>query len=251
MKTPHLHEKQELARILTQNGQDHTEDLMMVLDAFLATEDHLTVAELHRRLTEQGHDYDFEFVEEALEVFRGYGFAQVKTFKGREPLYEHHHLGQHHDHLICTRCGRVVEFVNPLIEELQISAARELGFAPLDHRLEIYGLCQNCARVPGQAVPLTEAQAGEKLTVTRHAGGDDLTRRLTDLGLRPGAEVEVLGCGAGSVVLACQGSRLALGQELCEKLMVEPRKENGRCRPRFRHRMKHGRFSFFDRFRKD
>ena len=183
-----------------------------------------------RRLKSRGLDYDLEFIQEALDLFCRYGFAQTKCFNGHMTLYEHRHLGQHHDHLICTRCGRVEEFINPIIEQLQSAAARDKGFVPLDHRMDIYGLCQDCAMSRGRAVPLSEAEKGEHMVVCGHVGGEELQRRLTDMGLCNGAEIEILGSGHGPVVVACRGSRLALGQGMCDKVMVTPAEKTGKIK---------------------
>ncbi|MFH1134589.1 MAG: transcriptional repressor [Pseudomonadota bacterium] len=224
MKNLHQKEKQELQRILSQYGQGGDEDLLAILDCFLATDSHLSDVELQRRLKNRGLNYDLEAVRDALEVFRHLGFAQAKQFDGREEVFEHKHLGQHHDHLICTKCGRVEEFVNTRIEELQDLAAKEKGFVPLDHRLDIYGLCGGCSKERPGTAPLCEAREGERLVVCGFVGGAELERRLMDMGLSPGVEIEVLGSNGGPLVVACRGSRLALGRGLSEKVLVAPAK---------------------------
>ena len=50
----------------------------------------------------------------------------------------------HHDHLICERCGRIIEFVQPRIEELQEELAQRYGFVATTHKMEIYGICKAC-----------------------------------------------------------------------------------------------------------
>jgi Fur family ferric uptake transcriptional regulator len=109
-----------------------------------------------------------------------------------------------------------------LIEDLQINAARNKGFVPLEHRLDVYGLCGNCARQPGQRLCLCDAEAGEFLCIRGLDGGDEMRRRMTDMGLNVGSEVEVLSSGGGPVVVVSKGSRLALGRGLSEKVLVEP-----------------------------
>lgn len=224
MKQLHQKEKENLTRILTQNGQSRSEDLVKVLDAFLEAENHQSAQDVHQRLKAGGQDLGPEFVQEALDIFCHYGFASSKIFNGWGKRYEHKHLGEHHDHLICTRCGRVEEFINPLIEDLQDNAAREKGFVPFNHRMDIYGLCRKCTEARGYEVPLSEAGVGEKVVVCGHCGGEELQRRLTDMGIGPGVEVEVLGSNRGPVVVACRGSRLALGRGMCEKVLVQSAK---------------------------
>jgi len=223
----HQNEKYELKRILTQQGVADIEDILAVLDTFLATEEHLTEAELIKRLKSRGLNLDEAVVKGALDLFCRYGFAQVKKFENHEPKYEHRHLGHHHDHLICTRCGKVQEFVSPEMEGLQVRLARKMGFVPLEHRMEIYGLCRDCASARKSAVPLSETECGERVVVVGHEGGAFLKHRLSDMGLIPGVEVEVLHRNGGPLVVSCRGGRLALGRGLSRKIMVAPVENSG------------------------
>jgi Fur family ferric uptake transcriptional regulator len=67
-----------------------------------------------------------------------------KFAEGQETRFEPAVEGEHHDHLICTRCRRIVEFEDHAIEELQMAIARQHGFAVTSHRHEIYGICSAC-----------------------------------------------------------------------------------------------------------
>lgn len=75
-------------------------------------------------------------------------------------------------------------------------------------------------RQGGSTIPLSEARVGERLVVCGHAGGSFLQRRLTDMGLNPGVEIEVLTHNGGPMVVACRGFRLALGRGMSKKVMV-------------------------------
>ncbi|MBW1708987.1 MAG: transcriptional repressor [Deltaproteobacteria bacterium] len=221
----HQQEKKELRRILSQAGYKRTKDILAILDTFLATEAHQTPADLRKRLRRAGLNFDTGIIQEALDIFCKYGFAQRKEFSDRETCYEHQHLGDHHDHLICTRCGRLEEFISPEMEELQTKLAREKGFIPLKHRMEIYGLCSRCGRERGTAVPLAQAEPGEQVTIAGHVGGNEIERRLNDMGLTRGVEIEVLNRNGGPVLVSCRDSRLALGKGISEKILVSPSKQ--------------------------
>ena len=71
--------------------------------------------------------------------------ARKQRLGRRRFLFEHVHGGQRHDHLVCTRCGRVVEFVSPGIAALQAEICRAHGFVPASYSLQINSLCQGCA----------------------------------------------------------------------------------------------------------
>ena len=216
----HQREKTELKKILTRAGYAQTGDILTILDTFLAMENHQTLSDLKQNLKIRGQVFNDRDMKRALALFCKYGFAQIKEFKDQEPGYEHHHLGQHHDHLICTRCGNIQEFTNPDMEELQVKLARDNGFVPLQHRMEIYGLCTQCAQERGPAVRLSQAETGERVIILNHSGGDRVERRLLDMGLTHGTEVEVLSQNEGPMVISCRGSRLALGKGLSEKITV-------------------------------
>ena len=53
----------------------------------------------------------------------------------------------HHDHLICNKCGSIVEFENENIEKLQHQIAKENGFLLTDHMMQLYGVCKNCQKL--------------------------------------------------------------------------------------------------------
>jgi Fur family ferric uptake transcriptional regulator len=87
-----------------------------------------------------------EFVIDTLKLLCRYGFAQQHTFDNGVYRYEHRHLGQHHDHMVCTKCKKILEFQNDQIENLQVSVAATHGFHMLQHKMEIYGICSDCLK---------------------------------------------------------------------------------------------------------
>ena len=65
--------------------------------------------------------------------------------------YERLLVGEHHDHLVCTSCGGVIEFVDPRIEELQEAVCKKFGFAPTTHSHQIRGVCAECQAKEGKS----------------------------------------------------------------------------------------------------
>jgi len=193
-----------------------------IFEAFLETEEHVSLEDFQKILREKGLSVTKEELKEALELFCRLGFAQRKEFIGQPPVYEHRHLGEHHDHLICTRCGRIQEFYLPKLEALQEEIARQYGFKSLDHRLEIYGLCAQCQATRAKpALPLTLVSAGEKVRVERFLGGSQALARLAAMGLTVGEELEVIN-NCGPIIVSVRGARLAIGQGLAHKILVSP-----------------------------
>jgi len=214
-------EKANFRYLLEADGAERLEDKLKIIDAFLGTEDHITLEDLRRILRERGCDYGSDFVMQTLNRMVELGFAQRKKFEGQPIRYEHRHLGKHHDHLVCTKCGRIIEFEEPEIEQLQAEVARRHGFQMLQHKMEIYGLCSDCLAKRKPLMPLTMAKAGERVVVTDIAGGVTARGRLAAMGLRRGDLLEIISNdGKGRLVLAHDCTRLALGRGIAHKILV-------------------------------
>lgn len=219
----HRQEKEQFEKLFKQENIDRFEDRFKILEIFLRTEQHITEAELADILKESGHDFSIEFVRETLELMQQYGFAHANRFDNGNIRYEHRHLGQHHDHIVCTKCRKIVEFNNPQMEELQRQIAAAQGFHILQHRMELYGICSDCMKLRIPVIPLSLAKQGERLTIREFTGGVNARMRLMSMGLRAGDEIEVLtNLNSGQVVVALDYSRYALGRGLAEKIMVQP-----------------------------
>ncbi len=219
---------QQFEIIFQQEGLDRIDERLAVLEAFLGTERHLTAADLTEILKEKGILFPEDFVGENLKLFSRYGFAQEKQFAHQRPRYEHHHLGKHHDHLICVRCGKIFEFKNREIETLQQEVARKMGFHDLQHRMEIYGLCSNCFRKREPTIPLIMATPGERVRIEGFLGGQGVARRLTSMGLNLGAEVEVIkSAGPGPLIVASRETRIAIGFGAAKQVLVSVKEKTG------------------------
>jgi Fur family ferric uptake transcriptional regulator len=222
MKQVHLQEKQQFEMLFKQEQIDNFEDRFKVLEAFLQTEKHVTVNELFVLLENNGWRLEPEFVRETLELMCRFGFAHKSRFDNGDVLYEHRHLGQHHDHMICTKCRKILEFEERQIEQLQIKIAAAHGFHMLQHKLEIYGICNNCLRERIQLMPLNQAKPGERLIIREIRGGAGAKMRLLTMGLRKDDKIEVItNNGQGQLAIAADLKRYVLGRGLAEKIMVE------------------------------
>ncbi|MCB2228085.1 MAG: transcriptional repressor [Desulfarculaceae bacterium] len=216
----HDEERRQFERLLRQQGINRLADRLAVLEAFLEREEHQSAAQVDDRLKASGLALEPGFVAETLEMLTRFGLASCRHFDNQPDLFEHRHLGEHHDHLICTKCGSITEFHHPELEALKHTAAKEHGFHHLSHRLQIYGLCDNCRRRRTPTLPLNLASAGERVRVERLAGGEQSQSHLADMGIQLGTELEVISSSGGAVVVACGGTRLALGQGVAAKVQV-------------------------------
>jgi len=225
MKQIHYQEKEQFEHLFRQERIDRFEERFRILEVFLNTEYHVTDEELFQILKDRGFAFTPEFVRDTLALMCRFGFAQKNEFDDGVIRYEHRHLGQHHDHLICTRCGKITEFRNEEIEAVQVRVASVYGFHMLQHSLKIYGICSECLSEKKPLIPLAYAKQREVLTIREITGGMTSRMRLASMGLRIGDRVEVItNTGNGQMVIALDCKRYALGRGLAEKIMVRPEK---------------------------
>ncbi len=219
----HNQEKEQFIKLFKQDKVDFFEDRFKVLEVFLQNEQHLTAEELTALLAQKGYHLDGEFVCNTLELMCQYGFAQKNQFDNGTVRYEHLHLGQHHDHLICTKCRKIVEFSDQEMENLQVQIASTHGFHLLQHKLELYGICRNCANERVDLIPLNQAKQGEQVVIDAINGGASGRIRLLTMGLRVGDKIEIItNMNQGQVVIASDYKRFVIGRGMSRKIMVSP-----------------------------
>ncbi|HIQ48492.1 MAG TPA: transcriptional repressor [Aquifex aeolicus] len=85
-------------------------------------------------------------VYRTVKLLEEFGAIKEVIKKNNKTIYEFVVGRSHHDHLVCTECGKIIEFVNEDIETLQDEICRQYGFKPIHHRLEIFGLCEECQK---------------------------------------------------------------------------------------------------------
>lgn len=136
--------KQEFHAYLAAQGLKSTRQRDLVLEEFLSDGAHLSTEELYLRLRKKHPRIGYATVYRTLRLFAESGIAEQHHFGDGQARYESILEDDHHDHLICTHCGKILEFEDPQIEKLQKKVAREHGFTIDKHRLELYGRCQDC-----------------------------------------------------------------------------------------------------------
>ncbi|GEM_PF-92693 len=219
-KELHLQEKEEFFRLLHDTGCSIDQIQHAIVDEFLTMEGHISPEYLADRLNSKGEAVTERDVQFVLDLLCRYGIAQKVLFNGKGPWYEHLHIGQQHDHQLCVRCGKIEELQDGHIQVHATQAARNAGFRPVAHRCIIYGVCQDCLARQSATMPLSMVCPGERVKVVAFHGGGQIRKRLQDMGLVAGEEVEVLNRG-GPVIVSVKGSRIALGMGLAQKVMVE------------------------------
>ena len=130
---------------LKSTGLKATLPRLKILDVFQkSTQRHLTAEDVFRVLLEDRTDIGLATVYRVLTQFEQAGILSRSHFESGKAVYEINE-GHHHDHLICTSCGRVEEFYDAEIEKRQQIVAKAKGWILQDHAMSLYGLCSNCA----------------------------------------------------------------------------------------------------------
>ncbi|MBW2655734.1 MAG: FeoA domain-containing protein [Deltaproteobacteria bacterium] len=223
MTNTHEQEKKQFKRLFQQQGVDRFDSSFQVLEAFLKLEHHVIIKDIQAQLKADGISLDNGFVLNSMELLCRFGFASKIEFADKETQYEHRHLGLHHDHMICTKCGGILEFKDEAIEKQQLKVADAYGFLMLQHKMEIYGICAKCMERRTELVPLHKAKQGEKLIVKEFDAGRNMQLRISSMGLKIGDLIEILSSGfGGQVVIAIGENRLILGKGMAEKIKVQP-----------------------------
>lgn len=115
-----------------------------IAQVFFSTRRHLSVEELYGEVRRVNPRVGYATVYRTLKLLKECGLAAERHFADGQARFENLEPEHHHDHIICERCGRIVEFVQPQIEQLQEKVAQRFGFVATMHKMEIYGICQEC-----------------------------------------------------------------------------------------------------------
>lgn len=137
-------EKEILLEHLQRAGLRRTAQRDLILEMFLRNEEHLTSEDLYRLVQRQDPTVGHTTVYRTLKLLTDAGLAREARFGDNRTYYEHHYNHQHHDHMICTGCGKVIEFYSAEIESLQDQMADNFGFRPTHHSLRLWGVCSGC-----------------------------------------------------------------------------------------------------------
>jgi Fur family transcriptional regulator, ferric uptake regulator len=123
-----------------------------IVEQFLRTRDHVSIDELLTKVRKRHPKVGYATVYRTLKLLVDSGLAVERQFGDGQARYEV--VGDHHDHLICVKCGLILEFEDDEIEALQDRIAQRLGnFTVLRHRHELYGMCPKYSGDPNGACP--------------------------------------------------------------------------------------------------
>ncbi|MGA1932481.1 Fur family transcriptional regulator [Arcobacter sp. YIC-464] len=137
----------ELKKIVKQKGLKYTEQREIVLSILINAQDHLTAEEVYNEIKQQYPDTNIGIatVYRALSFLEEVDLIASINFGTDGKKYESN-AKSHHDHLICTSCGKIVEFLDDEIEKRQERIAKKNKFKITSHSMQLYGTCETCTQ---------------------------------------------------------------------------------------------------------
>ena len=131
-------------KALNIDGMRVTSQRALVIEIIRQGGGHLDADEIYRRARQKEPRLSLSTVYRTLKLLVKAGLATERQFGDGFTRFEPVHREEHHDHLICINCGKIVEFKDDRIEELQNGVAGKHNFRVTDHKLELYGYCNRC-----------------------------------------------------------------------------------------------------------
>jgi len=136
------HLKQRWREYLQANRLNTTQQRELIVDYFFKSREHVSIDDLLARVRKRNSKVGYATVYRTLKLLVEAGLAMQRQFGDGQARFEL--AGEHHDHLICTKCGLIIEFEDDEIEQLQDKVAERFGFDVERHRHELYGKCSDC-----------------------------------------------------------------------------------------------------------
>jgi len=132
-------------KVLEVRGLKSTQQRHFIADIFFKTTTHISLDELLKKVKRKNPNIGYATVYRTMKLLSEIGFAMGRQFGDGQTRFENVPQDGHHDHLICIKCSKIVEFQNQKIEDLQNETARKMGFQVVRHKLELYGYCKGCS----------------------------------------------------------------------------------------------------------
>ena len=132
------------SQYLRRNGMLYSKQREQILDIFLKTEKHLTVNDLYDLVRKENPKIGLATVHRTMKAITEAGLARAVGFGDGIKRFEHKYKHRQHHHLICTKCGGIIEIFNPAIEQMLKRIAKKHKFTFLDDKVKIFGICKFC-----------------------------------------------------------------------------------------------------------
>ena len=125
-------------------GLKETEQRSLILDAFLNTDEHVSVDDLHHLLDRSGKKVGYATIHRTMKLISESGLAREVMFNDGISRFEHTLDSSPHHHLFCTVCGKIIEFSSKTLDAEEERIAAKHGFTVKSHNFKIFGTCRQC-----------------------------------------------------------------------------------------------------------
>lgn len=144
--------EQKFEEFLKSKELKYTSERKLIMKAIFSFNKHFDIEELFERLRKQGNSISRATIYRTIPLLIQSGLIAETLHCQDKTSYENIFNKEHHDHLVCINCGKIIEFYNEKIEKLQKEVCRQHNFVPIEHRLGIKGYCEDCyKKIKGKA----------------------------------------------------------------------------------------------------
>jgi len=136
--------KKEFITAVKNSKLKNTKQRMQILETLFENEGHTNIDDIYQLVKKKNPKIGYATVHRTLSLLKKLGIVEATKIGNQKILYEHKYAHSHHDHIICTKCGKIIEVASEELEKLQNQIAKKNKFKILDKKLIIYGLCDKC-----------------------------------------------------------------------------------------------------------
>lgn len=135
---------ERLLKCQAKRGLKFSKKRAAIIEHFIKADRHYTVEQLYNEIKEIVPNIGYSTIYRTLKLLVDCGMARTHHFGETDARFELVHKEQHHDHLVCEKCGRIIEFTNNGIEKFQNTVAKKYNFLVKNRELQIFGVCKRC-----------------------------------------------------------------------------------------------------------
>lgn len=218
-------ERTFLLNYLKNNNLSVTKDRFRILKIIFNRDSHFKVADILRVIKKNNLDISRATLYRTIDIFLKAGLINKYVDADNVNFYEHTFGQKHHDHLICIKCGKVIEFHHEQLEKIKSNICEQYKFKHINHILKINGICDICSSSNNEeaVMRLSNLKDNEKAKIKKIEGRSKFKNRLLEMGFIKGEVVAREKCAplADPVEYIIKGYHVSLRKEEAADIIVE------------------------------